>query len=146
MCTSPLAVNTTVGVLDLFTVHIVLSFILFLLIMCIDVPESTSNSRSSGLFEVGAGNYLCYNRSIERSFVRILELVNVFSPNSTLLCGRIFLGSRNPHFGAQGQRSLRCILLDKTSRWTLAFPNFGLVPGAFGEFDCVFRSQSSRFT
>ena len=27
----------------------------FLLIMCIDASESTTNSRSSGLFEVGAG-------------------------------------------------------------------------------------------
>ena len=27
----------------------------FLFIMCIDAPESTTYSRSSGLFEVGAG-------------------------------------------------------------------------------------------
>ena len=27
----------------------------FLLSMCIDAPESTTNSRSSGIFEVGAG-------------------------------------------------------------------------------------------
>ena len=31
-----------------------LNLVSFLLIMCIDAPESTSNSRSSGLFEVGA--------------------------------------------------------------------------------------------
>ena len=34
---------------------LVSQFLFFLLIMCIDAPESTTNSRSSGLFEVDAG-------------------------------------------------------------------------------------------
>ena len=32
-----------------------LSLSLFLLMMCTDAPESTTNSRTSGFFEVGAG-------------------------------------------------------------------------------------------
>ena len=54
VCISPLAVNTTVGVLDFFTVSISPELYSFLLIMCIDAPESTTNSRSSDLVEVGA--------------------------------------------------------------------------------------------
>ena len=47
--------------------------------MCIDAPESTANSRSSGLFEVGAGIDLAsFNRSLQRRFVRILELFFFF--------------------------------------------------------------------
>ena len=38
---------------------------------------------------------------------------------------------------------MRRTLLDNTSRWTLVFPEFDLVPSAFGEFDGVFCSQFS---
>ena len=54
VCTSPLAVSTTVEILDLRKVSNSSEQKSLLLIMCIDVSESTSNSRSSGLFEVGA--------------------------------------------------------------------------------------------
>ena len=54
-CTSPLAVTTTVGFLDLHRVSSSSELKSFLLCMCIDAPESTTNSRSSGIFEVGAG-------------------------------------------------------------------------------------------
>ena len=50
---SPLAVITTVGFLDLRKVSSSSELKSFLL-MCIDAPGSTTNSRSSGLFEVGA--------------------------------------------------------------------------------------------
>ena len=33
---------------------------------------------------------------------------------------------------------MKFTLLDNSSRWTLSFPNFYLVPGALGEFDGVF--------
>ena len=55
VCTSPVAVNNTERVLDLFTVSTSSELNYFLLIMCIDAFESTANSRSSGLVEVGAG-------------------------------------------------------------------------------------------
>ena len=52
VCTSPFAVNTTVGVLDLLTVHNWSELKSFWLIVCVDAPESTTNSHPSGLFEV----------------------------------------------------------------------------------------------
>ena len=61
-----------------------------------------------------------------------------------LLCGGILLVARSPHVILP--RILARTLLDNSSRWTLSFPNNHLVPGAFGEVDGVFRSQSSWFT
>ena len=43
----------------------------FLLITCTDAPESTSNSRSSGLFEVDAGSALVSVGEPNVAFVRI---------------------------------------------------------------------------
>ena len=57
VCTSPLAVMTIVGLHDFVKVSISAEFKSFLLIMCIDAPESTTNSRSSGL-RVDAGRHL----------------------------------------------------------------------------------------
>ena len=56
-CTSPLAVFTVVGLLDVVTVSNSTEFKFFLLIMCIDAPESTKNYLSSGLL-VDAGRHL----------------------------------------------------------------------------------------
>ena len=47
-----------------YCVHLSPELKSFLLIMCIDAPESTTNSRSSGLVEVGAGIPF-FNWSIE---------------------------------------------------------------------------------
>ena len=92
VCTSPFAVNTTVGVQDLVTVPISSELKSFLLIMCTDAPESSTNSRSSGLFEViRCRHYLCFTRNFERSFVRILELVNVFRQIPRCFAGASFL-------------------------------------------------------
>ena len=57
VCTSPLAVMTIVGLHDFVKVSISASLKSFLLIICIDAPESTTNSRSSGL-RVDAGRHL----------------------------------------------------------------------------------------
>ena len=57
VCTSPLAVMTIVGLHDFVKVSISASLKSFLLIVCIDAPESTTNSRSSG-FNVDAGRHL----------------------------------------------------------------------------------------
>ena len=48
VCTSQVAVVTIVGLHDFVKVSISASLRSFLLIMCIDAPESTTNSRSSG--------------------------------------------------------------------------------------------------
>ena len=89
--------------------------------MCIDAPESTTNSRSSGVFEVGAGIALTSQGEKNVVLSEFLSL-QLFSPSPMLLCGRILLGARSP------------------------FPKFNLVPGDFGEFDGVFRSHHSKFT
>ena len=57
VCTSPLAVMTVVGLHDCVKVSISASFKSFLLIMCIDAPESTTNSRSSGSRVDGASRH-----------------------------------------------------------------------------------------
>ena len=54
VCTSPLAVMTIVRLHDFVKVSISASLKSFLLIICIDAPKSTTNSRSSGLrFDAG---------------------------------------------------------------------------------------------
>ena len=65
--------------------------------MCIDAPVSTSHSRSSGLFEVGAGITLDSIGAIESGFIRILDLVNVFRQVPRCFAGASFLGARSPH-------------------------------------------------
>ena len=58
VCTCPLAVVTIVGLHDFVKVPISAEFKSFLLIICIDAPESTTNFRSSGLRFDGAGRHL----------------------------------------------------------------------------------------
>ena len=55
VCTSPLAVITVVGLLDVVKVSNAAEVKSFLLIMCIDAPGSTTKSLSSGLIVDGAG-------------------------------------------------------------------------------------------
>ena len=57
VCTSPLAVLTIEGLHDFVKISISASLKSFLLIMCIDAPESTTNSRSLGL-KVDASRHL----------------------------------------------------------------------------------------
>ena len=57
VCTSPLAVMTIVGLHDFVKVSNSASFKSFSLIICTDAPESTTNSRFSGL-RVDAGKQL----------------------------------------------------------------------------------------
>ena len=72
VCTSSsLAVTTVVEVPPFSLVSISSELKSFLLSMCFVVPESTTNSRSSGDFEVGA-------RGVKRSFFSFFELVDIF--------------------------------------------------------------------
>ena len=57
VCTSPLAVITVVGLFEVVTVSNSAEFKAFLLIMCIDAPESTTNSLSSGSIFDGEGRH-----------------------------------------------------------------------------------------
>ena len=65
----------------------------FLLIMCIDAPESTTKSRSSGLFELtGVDIPLTSPENRKRSFVQIPELVNNFRQIPRCFAGASFSG------------------------------------------------------
>ena len=79
----PLVVSTTVFYLNLRETYNSSELKCFLLIMCIDDDESTTNSRSSGLFEVPV--LPCFNRSTKRSFVRIHDIVNIFAKSHAAL-------------------------------------------------------------
>ena len=57
VCTSPLAIMTVVGLHDFVKVSISAEFKSFVLIMCIDATESTTNSRSSGFRVDGEGRH-----------------------------------------------------------------------------------------
>ena len=96
VCTSQLAVMTIVGLHDFVKVSISALLKSFLLIMCIDAPESTTNSRSSGL-GVDAGKHLLSegekNAALSRSF------------NFNTLLASFHAASRAPCFGALGLRS-----------------------------------------
>ena len=54
-CTSPLAVASVVGFVDLHRVSISSELESPSLSMCIEAPQSTTNSLSSGNIEIGAG-------------------------------------------------------------------------------------------
>ena len=91
-----------------FPVH--LSLKLFLLSMCIEAPESTTNSRSLRDFEVGAGVAQASIDELKRSFVRILELVNTFVKSHATLrahlsCCKVSSCLLSANLGAHGLRS-----------------------------------------
>ena len=91
VCTSPLAVITVVGLLDVVTVSNSAEFKSFLLTVFIDAPESTTNSLSSGLIADGAGRHQ----------------VSEGEKNAVLTCSfnfRIFLASL--HDASRAHRSL----------------------------------------
>ena len=104
----------------------------------------------SGLFEVGASITLPSTRVQNVGLSEIFSLSIFFAKSDAALRAHpswcmVSLCDLSSNFGAQGLRSWGGHLLDNSSRRTLSFPNLNLVPGAFGEFDGVFWSQSSLF-
>ena len=108
VCTSPLAVMTIVGLHDFVKVSISASLQSFLLIMCIDAPESTTNSRSSN-FRVDASKHLfsdaVKNVALWCSF-NFNTLLNSFHAASRAPCSCHSDSSwdRSSNFGALGLR------------------------------------------
>ena len=105
--------------------------------MCVGAPESTTNSRSSGLFETtGVDIPLTSPGTWNVVFVRILELVNIFAKfHATLRAQRSWCKvsscDLSSNFGAQGLRSWG------SPPSVLAF-EFGA-----GEDDCPFRTSAT---
>ena len=112
VCTSPLSVSTVVGFfLDFRRASNSCELNFFQLNMCMDAPESTTNSRSSGLFfRRRCQHYPCFGRRVERCFVLVLELVDFFakshaSPGAHLSCCKVSSCVLSSNFGAHGLRS-----------------------------------------
>ena len=82
--TSPLAAITVVGLLDVVTVSNLAEFKSFLLIMCIDAQESTTNSLSSGLRVDGEGRHQ-FSEGEKNAVLRFLflNILGYFWPAST---------------------------------------------------------------
>ena len=76
---------TVVALSDVVKLSISAEFKSFLLIMCIDPPESTAISRSSSLRFHGAGRHLFSEGEKECCFVFLLSILTHFWPASTLL-------------------------------------------------------------
>ena len=93
VCQSPLAVMTVVRLHDFVKVSISALFKSFLLIICIDAQESTTNSRSSGL-RFDADRHL-FSEGEKKIFFSPLILTH-FWPASTLLRGPIALATPSP--------------------------------------------------
>ena len=79
---------------DVVTVSNSAEFKSFLLIMCIDAPESTTNSLSSGLKFDGAGTYFPKVRRMLLCFSPLI--FEHFWPASTLLHGHLALATLSP--------------------------------------------------
>ena len=123
VCTSPVAVSTTVVFLDLRKASNSCELNSFVLIMW--CSWSTTNSRSCADFEVGAGITLA---SIEekRSLVRLLELVKYarqipcYSAGASFLVQGLLMWSFSQFWQAR-TTLMRFTLWDTSSRWTLSF-------------------------
>ena len=104
VCTSPLAVMTLVGLHDFVKESISASLRSFLLIMCIDAPESTTNSLSSS-FNVDARRHPFSgdekNAALSCSF-SLNTLLGSF--HAACSCHSVSSWERSSNFGAFGLR------------------------------------------
>ena len=91
VCTSPFAVFTVVGLLDVVTVSNSAEFKSFLLIMCIGGPESTTNYLSSGLIVDGADEHQFSEGEKNAVLFFSFKFLGYFWPASTLLRRHIAL-------------------------------------------------------
>ena len=109
VCTSPLAVMAIVGPHNFVKVSISASLRSFLLIMCIDAPESTTNSLSSG-FKDDARWHLLSGDEKNAAFSCSFDL-NTFlasfhaASRAPCSCHSVSSSERSSNFGALGLRS-----------------------------------------
>ena len=110
VCTSPLAVITAVGFLDTRIVSSSTEFRSFLLRMCIEAPESTTNSPSSGVVKDGAGRHQSSesDKNATLHFSLSLRILLAIS-HATLLahrsCFKVSSSDLSSNFGALEPRS-----------------------------------------
>ena len=109
VCTSPLAVTTVVGVLDLRKVSIASELKSFLLSMCIEAPESTTNIRSAVFLETSTGasistgeSNVALSSALSWKFFLAKSHAALRAHSS---CLEVSSGVLSPNLGAQGFRS-----------------------------------------
>ena len=138
VCTSPLAVVTVVGLLDVVTVSNSAEFKSFLLIMCIGAPESTTKSLSSSLRFDGAGKHQLSqgekNAALFFSFNFRKHLASFHAASRAhRSCHSVSSWDRSSNFGTLGSRWWGSPgqtmpsdgFLSQMSAWrTIAFVNF----------------------
>ena len=90
VCTSSLTVLTIVGLHDFVKASISASLRSFLLIMCIDAPESTTNSLSSS-FNVDAGRHLFSGDEKNVAFFMLLQFEHIFGQLPRCFAGTLLL-------------------------------------------------------
>ena len=137
VCTSLLAGMTVVGLLDVVKVTNSVEFKSFLLIMCIDAPESTTNSLSSGLRIDGAGRHQFSEGeknavlSFSLNFRIFLASLHAASRATSLLPFRLFL---RPilKFWSIGVRLMRITWANHSKRWILV-SNVSMTHHGFSE-------------
>ena len=122
VCTSRLAVMTVVGLLNVVKVSNSAEFKSFLLIMCIDASESTTNSLSSGFRVSGACRHQFSEGEKNAVFIFLLEFWWYFWPTSTLLHGHIALAipslpETDPQILGIGVTLMRITWANHSKRW-----------------------------
>ena len=124
VCTSPLAVITVIGLLDVVTVSNSAEVKSFLLTMCIDAPESTTNSLSYGLivdvegrhqFSEGEKNVVsCFSLNF-----RIRLAIFHAASRAYRSCLSVSSWDRSSNFGALGLRWWGSPGQNYSERWFL---------------------------
>ena len=109
VCTSPLAVITVVGLFEVVTVSNSAEFKSFLLIMCIDAPESTTNSLSSSSIFDGEGrhHFSVSEKKVDSCFsfsFRIFFASLHAASRAHRSCHSVSSWDRSSNFGALGFR------------------------------------------
>ena len=109
VCTSPFAVTTVAGALDLRKVSISSERKAFLLSICIEAPESTTNIRSSVFLETSTGAFISTSEwnvalssalSLNISRAKFHAALRAYSS-----CLEVSSGVLSSNFGAHGFRS-----------------------------------------
>ena len=136
VCTSPLAVMTIVRLHDFVKVSISALLKSFLLIMCIDAPESTTNSLSSDL-RVDAGRHLFSesekNAALSCSFNFDTLLVNFHAASrAPCSCHSVSSRDRSSNFERWGYADE--VHLGKKSKRRILVSNFGMTCNSLCEF------------
>ena len=137
VCTSPLAVMTIVGLHDFVKVSISALLRSFLLIMCIDAPESTTNSLSSG-FNVDAGRHL-FSEGEKNAALSCSFNINTFlasfhaASRAPCSCHSVFSCDRSSNFERVGAALMRFAWSIISERRILV-SNFSVTSNSFREF------------